>query len=40
MSNKVRASVDLERQLVKVVTIDQIYPHRNADRLELAIVGG
>lgn len=40
MSTKIRASVDLERQLVKVVTVDQVNPHSNADRLDVAIVGG
>lgn len=30
----------MSRQLVKIVTIDEVKPHPNADRLELAYVGG
>lgn len=37
---QVEASVDLKRELARIVKIDEILVHPKADRMELAIIGG
>lgn len=39
-SSVVEASVEDFRKLARIVTVDAIIPHPNADALELAMIGG
>ncbi len=40
LNQAVNASVEKVRRMVRIVIIDDILPHPNADKLELAVVGG